>query len=168
MDEVSNTPKIEKIKVVQDKPEISLNLRKSRRSFFVEYGCAAILFVIMAVSLQKQLLPNFSYIFMGAIVIGAVSSAEFSRFLHRCKIAGSKIVITEGLIRQQKKHIFVTSITDINTRQDFKGRVLGYGTIHLKSSSGEQSLHLRDSSHPEKVMIKIETLIEKYKNNKTL
>ena len=139
-------------------------VRKTRKSFLVEYGCAAFLIILMAALYSKGVvLGKLSLLVVGVAMV-SIGTAELSRLMHKVQLTSSKILIVDGLIRQSKKHIYVGLISDINSKQGVVQRLLNYGNIHVRSASGEGELHIKDVNQPAKLMNQIEDLIEKYKN----
>ncbi len=158
------TKKKENTKKKEDN-RVLMNLKKSRRAFFLEYGCAIFLISLFIFLYVKDVKINpFLTYFMVGLTVFSVGSAEISRLVHRCKITPSKIVIINGLIGQSKKHIYLSGISDVDVRQGILARLLNYGKIHIKSMSGESSLEIKDVSNPGKKMERIENIIERYKN----
>ncbi len=145
--------------------EVLMNLTRTRKAFLIEYLCAFTLISLFFVAILKgyNIRPLISITIFSIVGI-AVVSTEFSRLLHRCKVTESKVLIINGLIKQSKRHIFITSITDIDAKQGYLQRLFGYGDIDIKSASGEKALVIKDINNPEKTMIKLEELIENYKN----
>ncbi len=144
--------------------KIIYNLNRTRKAFLVEYICAFILLAILLVSYQKGIteITRFS-IYIVMFIISIVVATELSRLIHRVKITSSKILIIDGLIKQSKKHVFMSYITDVDAKQSYIGRILRFGNIHLKSASGEGTLEIRDVNNPERVMENIENLVEKHR-----
>lgn len=150
----------------KEKEEILMEFRVSRKAFWVEYGCGLFLLGLMGFLYYKRinLGEGISYFALG-LAFFSLASAEVSRRAHRCEVTPSKLVIVNGLIRRNKKHIYMKSISDIDVRQGLVQRLLNYGVIHIKSASGESSLEIRDIDEPERRMEELEEIIEKYKNN---
>lgn len=140
-------------------------LRKSRRSFLLEYGCALVLLILLALLRLKHVKISQSVVYLVLVLAFLfLASAEISRLAHRGKVTSSKLVIINGLIKQSKKHIYLGSISDIDVKQSFFQRIFNYGKIHIKSMSGEGSLEIKDIANPGEKMEEIEEIIEKYKN----
>jgi membrane protein YdbS with pleckstrin-like domain len=140
--------------------KILYHLNRTRKAFLVEYTCIFILLVILFISNLKNitLITRFSNYLIGLIIIIIVAT-ELSRLLHRVKITQSKILIINGLIKQSKKHVFMSYITDVDTKQSYLQRILNFGNIHLKSASGEGTLEIKDVDDPGTVMENIDNLI---------
>ena len=148
--------------------KVLMSITKTRKAFIIEYFCAALLlFIILAAAFKGITIKHFlKYITVG-VVITAIFSAELSRILHRCDITQSKVLIVEGLIKQTKKHIFISAITDVDMKQNYKQRFFGYGNIHIRSASGQKALELKDIDNPGEIMEKLEGLIHKNRTSKT-
>lgn len=138
-------------------------LRKSRKSFLVEYGCALLLIGLLAATYWKgiTLPPSAQYYVLGIAVV-AVASAELSRFLLRYTITTSKISIIKGVIQQNKKNVHFLPlgyVPDINLKQNRIQRLLNYGTVFVHST-GENSFELKDIDHPQRVLEMVENLVD--------
>tara|TARA_Y100000310_G_scaffold326503_1_gene391464 strand:+ start:453 stop:929 length:477 start_codon:yes stop_codon:yes gene_type:complete len=145
--------------------EIIMTFRRSRKAFIIEYLCAFTLISLFFIAILKgYTIRPLIYVTIFSLVGIAVISAELSRYLHRCKVSESKILIVNGLIKQSKRHIFITAITDIDAKQGYLQRIFGYGDIDIKSASGEKALVIKDINNPEGTMKRLEELIENYKN----
>ena len=80
----------------------------------------------------------------------------------------SKITTIKGLIKQKQKniHFFALSfIPDISVKQSRIQRFLNYGTVFI--SGGERdTVSIRDVDQPRKVMMLVEDLINKKRNER--
>lgn len=142
-----------------------LALNQCRRAFLIEYCCGFFLLILIVIFNYKKIGLNavLTYFALGLSLV-SIGSAEVSRLLHRCKMTPSKLVIIDGLIKQNKKHIYLKAISDINIKQKALHRLLNYGKIHIKTMSGESSLEIKGVANPGRRMEEIEEIIEKYKN----
>lgn len=141
-----------------------MDLRKSRKAFIAEYLCAALFLVLFLLgNINKISLPKeVSYLFLMIIVI-IIVSIEISIYSNRYQIKESKVMIVHGIFNINKSHIFIDAITDVDLRQNYFQRVLKYGDLHIRSSSGMITLELNDIEKPQEAMEMLEGLIEKYK-----
>ncbi|HIH11736.1 TPA: PH domain-containing protein [Candidatus Woesearchaeota archaeon] len=132
--------------------EVIMSLYRSRKAFLLEYGCAVILLLLwLAVQIKRIHLNDILTYGPLVVIAGTLISAESSRVLHRSTITSSKIVIVDGLLKVRKRHVFITSINDVDTKQTRLQRLLGFGNIHVRTASGE-NLELKDINNPEEVM----------------
>ena len=88
------------------KDDILLTLNQSRRAFLLEYCCGIFLLGLVSFFTYKKIYLNaeLTYFILG-LALFSICSAEISRLLHRCKMTPSKLVIINGLIKQDKKII---------------------------------------------------------------
>jgi membrane protein YdbS with pleckstrin-like domain len=147
------------VMIDDDKP--LMNLSRSRKAFSIEYICATFLLSLPLIAIWKgvSLTPFYSIVPLG--VAGTViGMSELSRYVHRSNITENKILIVDGLVKMRKRHVFISAINDVDTKQTRLQRLLGFGNVHVRTASGEE-LELRDINNPERVMEKIEELIAK-------
>jgi uncharacterized membrane protein YdbT with pleckstrin-like domain len=142
--------------------ELILSLRRSRKSFLVEYGCALFLvvFLLLLRSSGVALSRPIHLLVVGSALFSA-GSAEFARQLLRYKITDSKITIIRGIIQQNKKNIYfhpLGFVPDLNTRQNRLQRILNIGTIFVAGGE-DNTFEISDVSRPKQVMETIEGLI---------
>ncbi len=147
---------------------ILFNLKKTRKAFLLEYLCGIFLLIVLLIVHQKDdvLTPGAEYFVLGLALVSLVSP-EIYRVMHRYKITPSKLIVINGLIQQQKKHVYFYSlgfVPDINVRQSRFQRLLNYGTIFMHSS-GIGSFEVKDVNTPHKIMEELERLIEKNKKH---
>lgn len=149
------------------KERILLNIRKSRKAFFIEYFCGLVLLVGLSILIVKGI--NFNPIinyFVGGLAFISIGSAEFLRLFSRYIVTNEKIVVTHGLFKQARKSMYFKHLVlapEFNTSQSRLERLLDYGSINIKVG-GTTSLEIKDVDSPNKVMDVIEKLIEKAKN----
>jgi len=158
-------------KQLKNKEKVLFSLKRSRKAFFLEYGCFLFLIVLLLFSFKQEMMmkPAVKMIIFG-LAMASLASAEFSRMVLRYKITSEKITIIEGIIKQNKKHIYfhpLGFVTDINIKQSSAQRVLDYGTIFVTGSgAGINSFEIKDIDNPHEVLKVIEQLIEEHKMSK--
>ena len=139
-------------------------LRRSRKSFIIEYVCALILMGLLIAAPLKGI-PVHRYLVYFILGLAAVSilSAEWSRAMVRYIITPPKVIIIKGIIKQSKKNVHFLPlgfVPEINMKQTRLQRLLNYGTIFVHGS-GENSFEIKDIDQPQEVLALIEELIEK-------
>ena len=153
-----------------DDKDLLFVMRKSRKSYFIEYFCGFTLLSIALISYVLEMDVS-SIIFRGIIGLGffSLASGEYSRFLTTYKVGKTKITIINGFVKQSKKHVYfqpLAFIPDINVKQSRLQRLLGYGTIYIQSA-GVNTWEIRDIDNPHKVLEVIEKLIDENKRRMT-
>jgi len=138
-----------------------LVLRKSRKAFLIEYGCAAFLLGLLGVTRLNSPLPQaIEYGVLGLAGV-ALFSAEISRLTTRYKIREDKMEIINGFIKQDKKNVYyhpLSFVPDLNIKQGRIGRILDYGSVYLKAG-GETTFEIKDVNSPHEVLEMIENMI---------
>ena len=151
---------------VEEKENVLLKLKKSRKAFLPEYFCAAFLLLVLIFSYLTHfnLNKNITSLFI-AISVFSIALAEISRLSTRYTITETKIVIVHGFIKQSKKNIYfhsLANVPDINTIQTHWQRIVDYGKILFHAGGGlGESFELNEINNPKKVLITIEKLITK-------
>ncbi len=144
--------------------ESLIKVNTSRRSFLPEYACVLTLVSILGYSqLHQIILPERFNYFIIALIVLILISTELLKASHRAVITSSKVIIFDGLIKQTQKHIWTSSITNVDIHQNPLQRLFNYGEINLRSASGERTLRLKNVANPAWVLDRLEELIEKYK-----
>ena len=147
--------------------EIIVTLRHSRKSFLLEYGCSLFLLILVFFSLFKG--GNLSKLTWPFLALGmfGFASTEMRRFYgDRYNIMESKLSVIKGIFKVKKRNIYYQPlgfVPDLNIRQTFLQRVVGYGTIFVHV--GNTALELRDVDNPNEVLKMLEGLIEKTKRS---
>lgn len=147
-----------------EKEKILITLKKTRKAFWLEYACGIFLLALLGIMYLKGVKMNLraEYFVLG-LALFSIGTGEVSRIMHRYKIGETKLMIIDGLIKQNKKHVYFYSlgfVTDINVRQSRMQRLLGYGTIAVEGA-GTGTFKIEDINRPHVIMEEIEKLIEK-------
>ena len=153
----------------KERDEVIKTLRKTRKAFLLEYGSGFLLLGLLGFSLFKGLVihPYFVYFVFGLSLV-TIGSAEVSRIFLRYKITESKLTTINGFLKQSKKNVYFQALAfvpDLNIKQSRLQRLLGYGTVYIKSG-GENTFEIRDIDNPLQIMELIEKLIDYNKNKK--
>jgi uncharacterized membrane protein YdbT with pleckstrin-like domain len=150
------------------KEKILRKVRPCRRAFFVEYGCAVILLmVLLTMQFRSVAIPRFLWYLMVLIIAIAVGSAEVTRMFTSYKITPSKIILIHGLIKQTKQHIHfhpLGFVPDINMKQGRLERLLNFGSVYIAGGENN-SFELRGISNPRKILSLLEELIEENRHS---
>ncbi len=148
----------------KEQEELIAKLYKTRKAFLIEYGCGIVLLGFLLVSYLIANPPGRNVaLFMGALSAIFLASAEVGRIFTRYTITTEKIVVVKGLIKQSKKNVHFIPlgyIPEINLKQNYLQRILGYGTVFVHGSS-ENSFEVKDIDNPQQILQIIEDLIEK-------
>ncbi len=153
----------------KEEEEVLKTLRKTRKAFALEYTCGVFLLGLLGYSLLKGLVinPTFVYFVLG-LSLTSIGWAELNRMLLRYKITESKLTTIHGFLKQSKKNVYFQALAfvpDLNIKQSRMQRLLGYGTVYIKSGM-DNTFEIRDIDNPVQVMELIEKLIDYNKNKK--
>lgn len=140
-----------------------MTLKRSRRSFLFEYGSGLFLVGLLGLyNFRKgHINLHLTYLVSG-LALFSIISAEYARLSHKCEVTPSKLVVTDGIFKTKKRHIYIGAVSDIDVRQGLGQRILNYGMVNIKAVSGED-LKIKDIVNPKKKMIEIEEIMEKYR-----
>ena len=144
--------------------ELNVILRKTWKAYLIEYACASLLLILLAVLYLKGIhIPPLLGYMVGGIALVALVTAEYSRWFTRYLITDEKIVIVHGFIKQNTKNVHFIPlgfVPEINLKQGRLQRLLNYGTIFIHGT-GESSFEVKEVDNPQEVLALIEMLIDK-------
>ncbi|MBS3123457.1 PH domain-containing protein [Candidatus Woesearchaeota archaeon] len=154
----------------EENETVLFNLKKSRKAYLPEYGCAFVLLILLIMLRFKGLaLSNFLIYLALVLIIFSLTSAEISRLATRYVITTHKIIVIKGFLKQSKKNVYFHSLAyvpDINISQHRWQRLLGIGKIYIHGGSMGESLSIDNIDHPAEVLKMIEKLVHStHKNN---
>ena len=143
--------------------KVLLVLRRSRKSYSIEYACAAFLIILLLILFARGTVVAKSIV---SVVIGiavlALVSAEVASLFSSYTITQQKVIITKGLIKKQTKNVHFIPlgfVPEINLKQGRIQRLLNIGTVFIHGS-GENSFEIKDVDNPQRILELIEELIE--------
>ncbi len=155
---------LQETKKSEHKENVLKVLKKTRKAFLVEYGCAVfILSLLVIITLKgvtlKPFISNIAY----SLAFIALITAETSRMMTRYKFFPKKLTIIEGIFKHDKKNVYfhpLGFVPDLNIKQTRLQRLLSYGTIYLKGGGGN-TFAIKDINNPHKILEMVEELIQK-------
>lgn len=149
--------------------EVLMSLKQSRKAFLVEYACG--LFILGAFwwlnAQGLKLSRTLSYMIIGLGVI-IIAIPELYRLTPRYKITTSKLIVIEGILKQQRKNVYyhpLGFVPDLNVSQTAVQRLLDYGSIFLRGSD-QNTFEIRNINSPQEILAWLEELIDKNRRNK--
>lgn len=147
-----------------EKEQAIIVLRRSRKTFLIEYLCGLFLFglIFLFYVVGISLHPIMRNIVLGLALL-AIIIPELSRLFLVYIVTPTKITIIKGLIQQTKKNVHFIPlgyIPEINMKQNRIQRLLKYGTIFIHGST-QNSFEIRDINRPQEILELIEELIKK-------
>lgn len=147
--------------------KVPFTLFRTRKAFWVEYLCGFVILILLFISYLKGISLMFKaqmlLLAIGLIILGYT---EIHRLMLRYRFMQDKLVILEGLLKQDKKNIYFHAlgfVPDINIKQNIIQRILKYGSISVVGGM-ISAFEIKDVSNPHKIMELIENLIEKSKH----
>lgn len=145
-----------------EEEKILVTLLHSRKSFLLEYSCSLFLLILVGFSLSKGgVLYRMALPLFALAMFGVISTEVRRTYGDRYNIMQSKLSVVKGILKVKKRNIYYQPlgfVPDLNIRQTFLQRLLGYGTVFVHV--GNTVLELRDVDKPDDVLKMFEHLIE--------
>ena len=136
-----------------------MKIHSCRRKYVLEYVLALLCVGVFVYSNNYLFLP-----LSGA----CLSYAEYMRYKMHILFDESKISVVDGIIARKVHAIYFDTISDITVHQTIWQRMLGYGSIILRSNSGTENLIFPAVRTPYKVVEHLEQRIESNKRKEVL
>ena len=147
--------------------KVPFTLFRTRKAFWIEYLCGITILVLLIISYTSNISLTWkAQLFLLALAMIILGYTEVHRVMLRYRVLQDKLIIIEGLLKQDKKNIYFHAlgfVPDINIKQSVIQRVLGYGAIAVVGGM-ISSFEIKDVSNPHKIMEMIEDLIEESKH----
>ncbi len=112
-------------------------LRQTRAGFLDVYLLAAVpAALVIGLKLIGTPTNLFGILAAGGLALLLVYSVEINRMRSIYKITPNQVVMEKGILKKNRKSVFLDNIVDVNFRQGYIERLLNYGTIVIGSSGG--------------------------------
>ena len=136
-------------------------LMDSRKAFFLEYVMAfialAILFAIAAKGLEVN---GIWVVIVGIVAIIGLSVPEIKRIREKCIITNESVTVKRGILNKREHQFQLSTITDVNYRQNLWQRLLRYGTLVIRSfSHAGREIYVGNIDNPKRAMAAISKLV---------
>jgi membrane protein YdbS with pleckstrin-like domain len=141
--------------------KILLKKRISRKSFLAEYvGIGLTLFIALLIgyyrltswlNTQYSLAATYTILFMLTIIVVIIFliRIEYKIWSKAYAITSNRVIISDGLFKEEFKSFMYDTITDIEVQQIFLDKILNTGTIILKTTEGyDLNSELKSISQP--------------------
>ncbi|MGE3770930.1 MAG: PH domain-containing protein [Bdellovibrionales bacterium] len=115
------------------------------------YGPASLLYRYTGIAIQQPaLLEIINYIVFGATVISVLMLFEAYLRIARTELAvtNRRVLAKFGIVSRTTFELFLSKVEGANVEQGIIGRMLGYGSIHVKGT-GTGMTPIDRISHPE-------------------
>jgi len=131
-----------------------MKITSCRRKYFLEYflGVSCIGIVAYFESLYSLPLAGVCFWY-----------AELMRLRTHIKFDENKISVVDGILSKKVHAIYLENVSDITVRQGLWQRMVGYGSIVLRSNSGTENLIFPAVRKPYDVVKVLEARIESNK-----
>lgn len=142
----------------------TLRLRKTRKAFYLEYGCALVLIGTFFFSSQKALFPSGLTNSLSALALLTFLGIEISRLFQQYEITNTKITSTKGIFRRVKGHMYFQPsnfIPNITLKQNLFQKMLGYGSLFVQGEEGNH-IEIEDVDRPHEVLHFIEKIFSSH------
>lgn len=140
---------------------MAITIKTDRISFISLYTFSAIL-VGLFFLLDLNLISKYVNLLFALAVFLIISHPEWFIFYYTFVLDRDRIIQITGFLDKQRTIIPVTAIAYVTLRQSFLGRILNYGDVHV-AAFGETKLQFRGIRKPQKLVNKLEAMMEKYR-----
>lgn len=131
-----------------------MKITSCRRQYVLEYTLALLCLVIVVYFESVYFLP------LAGLCVGY---AELMRVRRHILFDENKISVVDGILSKKIHAIYLENVSDVTVRQSFLHRVMGYGSIVLRSNSGTADLIFPAVRKPYDVVSVLEARIESNK-----
>ena len=137
-------------------------LTHSRKAFFLEYVMAFIaIAILLAISVKGLEVNGILVIFVGIAAILGLSMPELKRIREKCIITNESVTVKRGILNKREHQFQLSTITDVNYRQNLWQRLLRYGTLVIRSfSHAGREIYVGNIDNPKKAMAAISKLVD--------
>ena len=133
----------------------------SRKAFFLEYVMAIIAIAILLAIAAKGLEVNgILIILVGIAAIAGLIMPELKRIKEKCIITNESVTVKMGILNKREHQFQLSTITDVNYRQNLWQRLLRYGTLVIRSfSHAGREIYVGNIDNPKRTMDAISKLV---------
>jgi uncharacterized membrane protein YdbT with pleckstrin-like domain len=137
-------------------------LKYSRKAFFLEYLLAVIaITILLRISIKGQEMNGILVLLVGIAALVGLIKPELTRAKNVCIITQEAVTIKKGIFNKKEHQFHLSTITDVNYRQNVWQRLLKYGTLIIRSfSHAGKEIHVGNIDNPQKIMTQIGKLVE--------
>jgi len=137
-------------------------LTHSRKAFFLEYVMAFIAIAILLAIAAKGLEVNgILVIIVGIVAIAGLIIPELKRIMEKCIITNESVTVKRGILNKREHQFQLSTITDVNYRQNLWQRLLRYGTLVIRSfSHAGREIYVGNIDNPKRTMAAISKLVD--------
>jgi len=137
-------------------------LKHSRKAFFLEYLLAAIaIAILLRISIKGQEMNGILVLLVGIAALIGLSKPEITRANNVCVITQEAVTIKKGFFNKKEHQFHLSTITDVNYKQNVWQRTLRYGTLIIRSfSHAGKEIRIGNIDNPRVIMTQIGRLVE--------
>ncbi len=141
-----------------------IKIRETRKAFLFEYLIAFLgIATLVYISVTGMSFPNAGYYIVGLMVISSILIPEMIIGWSYCTVDLEYFTVKTGIFSRKEDRYHMSTITDVDYEQSAWQRMLGYGTIVIRSfSHAGGEIEIGSINKPEKVATKIGDLLHKY------
>lgn len=107
------------------------------------WAVAWFLFAVVCVSADAPVPAVFSFLFAGALALGAYLEIATSEFV----VTNKRVFLKQGIMRRRSTELLLGKIESVNVEQGILGRLFDFGTI-VSSGTGGTRQGFRDIAKP--------------------
>ena len=135
-----------------------IHFKNSRKLYIPYYFMVIVLLSIIGYLRYNNLPINIlTLILVGLFILFVIKATEIHRFSNSYALNHNSLVHTHGIFSKRIKNADLFAISDIDVKQTFWQRILGFGDVYVSLFSDTSNMVVRNINNP----VKFGNLIEK-------
>jgi len=128
-----------------------MKVSNSRKLYLPIYLMILILIaVVIFIKYKGLVLNNLVLIVVGLFILFAIKFTEVHRFSNSYEINQNSLVHRRGIFNRKTKSVDFFGISDIEVKQNFWQRLIGYGDVSVRLYSGKSDNPVKNINKPAK------------------
>ena len=128
-----------------------MKVRNSRKLYSPIYLMIFVLIgVIVFIKYNGLIINKLVFIIVGLFILVSIKSAEVHRLCNSYEVNKNSLVHSAGLFNRKIRSMDFLAISDIEVKQNFWQRLLGYGNVSVRLYSGESDSPVKNINNPKK------------------
>ena len=150
----------------KDKKDL-MKVRNSRKLYFPIYLMIFVLIgVIVFIKYNGLSLNKLALILVGLFVLFSMKFVEIHRLCNSYEVNKNSLVHTMGLFNRKIRSMDFFAISDIEVKQNFWQRLLGYGSVEVHAASGANIIKVKNINKPGRFVDTLEEQVSEINGKK--
>jgi uncharacterized membrane protein YdbT with pleckstrin-like domain len=117
--------------------------------------------ILLRISIKGQEMNGLLVLLVGIAALTGLIKPEITRAKNVCVITQEAVTIKKEIFNKKEHQFHLSTITDVNYKQNVWQRTLRYGTLIIRSfSHAGKEIHIGNIDNPQAIMIKLGKLVE--------